>query len=367
MSLKSTALQALNTAHKVAALLPSCGSFRPLRGNFYAYQELKEGKLQGNLITESQPIGTCPRGSMTERAAFRQHDHQPWPVFWTKTNDARLVGNMLLWRDPTDRICSEAVYRIEGRRRLGEDKPFAQLIVPRPEKIAGAWTTITSPWNDGRNYYHWLLDGLARLSIRDKLPEQTGILLPTSLPRFAIETLSLLGLEDQVRYTDSPAVSPETYYFCAPAAMTGVWNPNGYQWLRKSFSPHFHPPRSGPPIFLTRRGASRLPDNLAEIENFFSTKGFRIIDCGAITVKRQIELISAAPTIAGLHGAAMTNLLWATPGTPVLEVFQPGYLNACYEQIAFHGSLAYGHTTNQHGHALGNIRSWCSSLPPPAA
>lgn len=297
---------------------------------------------------------------MTEKANFRQHDHQPWPVFWTKTKDARLVGKMLLWRDPKDRICSEAVYQIQGHRRLGEDKPFAQLIVPRPKKIAGAWTTITSPWNDGRNYYHWLLDGLARLSIRDKLPEQTGILLPTSLPRFAIETLSLLGLEDQVRYTDSHAISPETYYFCAPAAMTGVWNPAGYQWLRQSFSPHFHPPRSGLPIFLTRRGMARVPENLDDIEKIFRSYGFEIVDCGTIPVKKQIELASSAPSIAGLHGAAMTNLLWARPRTHVLELFQPGYLNACYEQIAFHGRLAYSAHVLEGGDPLCRIEELLS-------
>jgi hypothetical protein len=364
LSLKSTALKALNTTHKVAALLPACGSFRPLRGNFSAYQELKEGKLQGHLITESQPIGTCPPGSMTERAAFRQHDHQPWPVFWTKTKDARLIGKMLLWRDLTDRICSEAVYQIEGRRRLGEDKPFAQLIVPRPEKIAGAWTSITSPWNDGRNYYHWLLDGLARLSIRDKLPEQAGILLPTSLPRFALETLSLLGLEDQVRFTDSPAVSPETYYFCAPAAMTGVLNPDGYQWLRKSFSPHFSPLRSGPPIFLTRRGHARVPDDLDGIEAIFRRNGFEVVDCGAIPVKRQIELFSGASAIAGLHGAAMTNLLWVPALTPVIEIFETGYLNGCYEQIAFQGNLNYTHVINTGSATLRLLDEWCRSAIP---
>lgn len=273
---------------------------------------------------------------------------------------------MLLWRDPRDRICSEAVYQIQGRRRLGEDKPFAQLIVPRPEKIAGAWTTLTSPWNDGRNYYHWLLDGLARLSVRDKLPEQTGILLPTSLPRFAIETLSLLGLGDQVRYTDSPAVSPETYYFCAPAAMTGVWNPDGYQWLRKSFSHHCSPPRSGPPIFLTRRGQARVPANLDEIEHTLTGFGFEIIDCGAITVKRQIELISGASAIAGLHGAAMTNLLWATPDTPVIEIFETGYLNGCYEQIAFHGKLNYSHVLNSGSGTIGMLDEWFRTFNPPA-
>lgn len=47
------------------------------------------------------------------------------------------------------------------------------------------------------------------------------------------------------------------------------------------------------------------------------------------------------PTIAGLHGAAMTNLLWAQPETRVLELFTPGYLNACYEQMAFQGGLLH--------------------------
>lgn len=60
-----------------------------------------------------------------------------------------------------------------------------------------------------------------------------------------------------------------------------------------------------------------------------------------IPVREQISVTSAAPAIAGFHGAAMTNLLWANPGTPVLEIFSPEYLNACYEQIAFHHCMAY--------------------------
>lgn len=296
---------------------------------------------------------------MTERAAFRQHDHQPWPIFWTESTDARLVGRMLHWRDTHDRICSEGIYHLPTRRRLSEDKWNAQMISKDPVGLAGAWTSVLSNWNDGRNYYHWLLDGLTRLAVRDRLPETTKILIPTNPSRFVTETIRLLSLEDQAVPAPAECVQPERFYFCSPTAMTGVWNPYGYQWLRKQFSPHFAEAGSGPPVFLTRRGASRLPDNLADIEGHFSSQGFRIIDCGSLSVLDQIRALSSAPAVAGLHGAAMTNLLWARSGTPVLEIFQPGYLNACYEQIAYQGGLSYQYEILHTTSSLQDLKRWC--------
>jgi len=337
----SIALRGLNVLHQGAAYLPSVGTFRPLRGSFSALEALRQEQIEGAILVESQMPGICPHGSITERASFEQHDHQPWPIFWTHTNDARLVGRMQFWRDPKDRICSEAVFHHPTRRRLREDRLLAQLIVPRSKFLPGAWTSIASPWCDGGNYFHWMVDGLARLFVRDYIPEKPGILIPRGIPRFAEETLDLLHLSGVCLTTYQECIQPERYDFCSATAMTGVWNPIGFQWLRDAFAPYFAKPQSGPPIFLTRRGNARIPENLQAIEKLFSNQGFEIIDCGAIPVHRQIEIASSASSIAGLHGAAMTNLLWASPGTPTLEIFQPNYLNACYEQIAFQGALDY--------------------------
>ena len=358
MSLKSIALQSLRIAHNAAGHLPPIGSIRPVRGTFSAYERLLRGELEGSVLAERQEPGACPPGSMTERASFRQHDHQPWPIFWTKTDDARLVGRMLHWRDAQDRICSEGVYHMPARRRLSEDKWSAQMLLPTPLPLPGAWTSVLSNWNDGRNYFHWLLDGLTRLAVREKLPEATKILIPANPPGFVAETLRLLNLEDQSVPAPAECVQPERFYFCSPTAMTGVLNPLGFDWLREKFSPHFAEPDSGSPVFLTRRGASRLPDNLAQIEAHFTSRGFRIIDCGKLSVLEQIRALSGASTIAGLHGAAMTNLLWARPGTPVLELFQPTFLNACYEQIAFHGQLDYTHLVLDGDGPLRAIEEW---------
>lgn len=276
--------------------------------------------------------------------------------------DARLVGRLLHWRDPSDRICFEAVYGMTKRRRLGEDRIQSQLIVPKPASLSGAWTSITSNWNDGGNYYHWILDGLSRLSLRDSLPERTGVLIPGDLPRFATETLDLLGLRNECRVVDTECIQPERYYFCAPTAMTGVRNGTGYDWLRRNFSPHFGSPGSGSPVFLTRRGNARIPGNLDLIEKVFASNGYQIVDCGGLTVKEQILIISTAPALAGLHGAAMTNLLWAACGTPVLEIFQQGYLNGCYEQIALHGNLDYSFCVLEGENPLREINDWLGQL-----
>ena len=297
---------------------------------------------------------------MTERAAFRQHDHQPWPVFWTKSEDARLVGKPLHWRDPQDRICLEGVYHMPERRRISEDKWSAQMLVPEPIPLPGAWTSLLSNWNDGRNYFHWMLDGLTRLQVRDMLPEATRILIPAEPSGFVTETLVLLGIADLAVPAPAECLSPERYYFCAPTAMTGVLNPLGFDGLRERFSHHFSERASGRPVFLTRRGGNRIPENLAEIEALFEAAEYDIVDCGAITVLEQIRRISAAPAVAGLHGAAMTNLLWARPGTPVLEIFQPTYLNACYEQIAFQGGLHYSHLIIEGDNPLPAIGKWLS-------
>ncbi len=332
-----------------------------MRGEFSAYQLLRDGEIEGQVLAEGQEPGTSPPSSMTERAAFRQHDHQPWPIFWTKSTNARLVGHMLHWRDEKDRLCSEAVYHMAARRRLSEDKWTAQMFVPDPLPLSGGWTSVLSNWNDGRNYLHWLRDGLTRLDFWEKLPEITKILIPASPSNFIIETIRLLNLEDQVLPAPAECIRPERFYFCPPTAMTGVWNPVGYQWLREKFSPHFAESGSGSPVFLTRRGASRLPDNLAEIEAQFTSQGYRIIDCGSLSVLEQIRALSGAKAIAGLHGAAMTNLLWARPGTPVLEIFQPAYLNACYEQIAFQGRLDYTHHVLEGENPLSGIKRWLAA------
>jgi capsular polysaccharide biosynthesis protein len=190
------------------------------------------------------------------------------------------------------------------------------------------------------------------------LPEPVRVLVPDSNARYVRESLEMLGISEVCEAPVATCVRPERFYFCSPLAMTGVWNPLGFDWLRERFSPYFRAAGSGRPVFLTRRANSRVPEELPRIEAMFSQAGFEVVDCGKLGFREQLELASGAPAIAGIHGAAMSNILWARPGTPVLEIFQPAYLNACYEQIAYQGKLDYTAYVLEGASPLRKIEDW---------
>ncbi len=346
----------------VCGLLPALGQFKPLRGSFLAIESLRKRELEGSLIAPSQEIGLNSKGSLTDLACMQQHDYQPWPIFWVKSQGATLAGRMLFWRNHDAKLCSEGVFHENTGRKARKDLFFAQSYLAAPHALSGNWTSLLSNWGDGQNYYHWITDCLTRLSVRDTLPEHTKILIPSSPASYVKETMELLGLTETTLAAPGSHLHIETFYFCSPTAMTGAWNPYGWSWLQNKFSLFFASEPSSSPIFVTRRNALRIPANLDQIETVFSENGFRIIDCGEFTVKEQIHLFSSAPAIAGLHGAAMTNLLWARPNTPVLEICEKGYLNACYEQIAIHGKLKYEFLLNSEDLDQELSKKWIASL-----
>ncbi len=360
-SIKSLVFRCVRLADLIASRLPGCGGFRPLQGSFSAIRLLDDGILCGQVLRRFQQKGPKPPGSITDLSFLDQDNNQPWPVFWIVSENARLTGTIRLWRDAADRYCAEGNFHLDGRRRLGEDKLLAHMLPGPLRRLEGAWTSIASNWGDGRNYFHWITDSLTRLLVRESLPETTRILLPARRAPYISETLELLGLSQFCENPSEKHLVIDRFYFCSPVAMTGVWNPLGFDWLRESFRKYYLPAASGPPVFLTRRGASRVPEKLSEIEEIFRRSGFDVVDCGELSVLRQIELVSAAPAVAGLHGAAMTNILWSPAGTPILEIFEPEYLNACYEQIAFQGGLEYQHHVLSGELSLPVLRAWCDS------
>ena len=45
--------------------------------------------------------------------------------------------------------------------------------------------------------------------------------------------------------------------------------------------------------------------------------------------------------IVGAHGAALTNLVFCRPGTRVIELFSPRYVNPCYRDLCVAAGLSY--------------------------
>jgi capsular polysaccharide biosynthesis protein len=53
----------------------------------------------------------------------------------------------------------------------------------------------------------------------------------------------------------------------------------------------------------------------------------------------------------GAHGAALANLAFCRPGTHVIELFSPLYVNPCYRKLCLGAGLS-------HGAVIGNGKDW---------
>lgn len=332
------------TVEKLA--FPALRRWRGLRGEgpeqggvpfgiFREKQEIRKGRVNGRIIADGQTLPYVPAFSEIRACGLRQADYDWWPVLWTRRAYARLLGPSLVHVDDYGQACSEAMY---GPQASGD--PVWRILGGAPEtRLEGNWTSLVSRWTRGNNYYHWVTDGLTRLIHLSSFPEDTGILVPPGLPAFALESLKLLGLADRVRETPEAHLVVGNYHFAGPVALTGCVNPMGVAWLRKSYG---IPPKLGAghrKIFISRKDTTRDISNARELEQTLAADGWEIIEPGNLSFREQVAIFRQARVIAGIHGAGMTNLLWAPEGTRVVELMPRSFRNGCYAGI----SLALGH------------------------
>jgi capsular polysaccharide biosynthesis protein len=71
--------------------------------------------------------------------------------------------------------------------------------------------------------------------------------------------------------------------------------------------------------------------------------GFEYVTMDGRSLEDEIELFSSADAIVGVHGAALTNLLWARPECRVLELFPYGWNHPGYQEIAAFVGCRYGY------------------------
>lgn len=303
----------------------------PPKGTFSALILLRGRQVPGELLLERQDVPRIPQDSMRARSGLDQHLHQPWPVFWTRHDHARLIGPTLVLLDESKRACLEAMYGPHRRK----DPSYRTVWLPAARTVEGSWTSVVSLWTRSGNYYHWLTDALPRLALMERLPEDTQVLVPGTLREFQRETLGYLGLASRFRQVPEEHILVERFFFSAPTAMTGCTNPYGMAFLRDRFIKHADPSFRGPEkLYVQRRGQSRGLLNENEVSSFMSDRGWTPIDPGQLTFAQQVSLFAGARAICGVHGAALTNIVWCASGCEVVELMADNYLNGCFESIS---------------------------------
>lgn len=329
-------------------VIPPSLCFGPARGFYSGYDLVRCGKASGGILFGRQKCPPFPGNSLVRRSDLGQDGHQPWPLFWMEIPQARLCGRSLVPRNPNGHLLAEATFSQRGDLT---DPANDHLALRGGSQIHGNATSIVSRWGGdawgnrrygGAGYWHWLFDSVSRLSLMDRFPADTKVITPPLTPwmRWFLERL---GLGNRIIETEATALRVEHFYFSSPSSMTGCWNPYAVDFLHRSFLPCGSPPSDSLPkrFYIIREGYTRGISNELEVRDYFKSEGWALIAPEKLSIPDQIALFRDAEAVAGLHGSALTNLVWCSPGTTVIEFTPADFMSGAFEWLSTLKSLSY--------------------------
>jgi capsular polysaccharide biosynthesis protein len=233
----------------------------------------------------------------------------------------------------------QEVSRYFGTRRPREHPLFLNPFPAPPHQIDGRLGVLAA--RGDANYYHYLMDVIVKLGVLEQTP---SVPVPehwyasVSGAPFQRQLLELAGLsaDSLVDAVEHPHVTADTLVVPAPPAMSEMNPPWAVQWLRDRLLPRVD--SSGPRqrIYVTRGPSAnnRTVLNDGEVTALLESRGFVLVDPGTMTVAEQIRTFANADIIVATHGAALANLVFASPGATVIELFPSGCLLPDYWRLA---------------------------------
>jgi hypothetical protein len=251
-----------------------------------------------------------------------------------------------LYRLPLGTACHQgahldAAQRIVPSLSHGTHGPIEERFVVGQRffpRVAGVHGTLGSLVFDGDlNYFHWLMETIPRWRfLQEREASLSGIYACQKYP-FHRESLRLLGVKPELIHDSStiPYLRAENILVSRPVHWREPWI---VPWLRERLltDPGASPiPSKHRRIYISRRAAtSRGVSNEAELLPLLAEFGFSSIVLEELPWTGQISLFQEAEAVVAPHGAGLTNLIFCTSPTLVVEMAPEGLDGPFYEEIS---------------------------------
>lgn len=200
-----------------------------------------------------------------------------------------------------------------------------------------------------RNYYHWIIDHLPRLALFD--PEvDRPLIVNADLAPFQIDSLRHLRLGEDRLLKLVPDDRIEVDDLTVPSLLTksSLVHPAALVWLRKQFLSDGTAPDAPKRIYVSRREAKhRLLHDEREVVDVLRRRGVAVVTTEGMPVTRQAALFAAAELIVSVHGAALANLAFVSPGARVVEIDAEGSRRSFFSVIAAMNGAQYRRVTGR--------------------
>ncbi|NET17110.1 MAG: DUF563 domain-containing protein [Okeania sp. SIO1H6] len=220
----------------------------------------------------------------------------------------------------------------------------AELIISSSElpsiyNIEGTVAFLSIKWGKN-NYFHWMFDIVTRIHLlRLSNLKIDKFVVNQCQKQFQIETIESLGISrtEIIESEIYPYIQAERLLVPSFSYSDGKylripkW---GCDFLRNSFLQEeakktiFHQTKR---IYISRKKASRRRVvNEEEVISFLDKFGFESITLESMSVAKQAALLASVKVVVAPHGAGLTNLVFCSYGTKVIELFAPEYLVKYY-------------------------------------
>lgn len=213
---------------------------------------------------------------------------------------------------------------------------FSLKKLPPIQSIDGTVAVLSGLFNDV--YFHWIFDILPRL----ELLRRSGIdiayidkfLINNRFP-FQRETLKALGIPETKILETSKYPHIKATKLVVPSFPGSVaWMPKwACDFLRTKFlnQKAIETSEKIERIYISREKARyRRLVNEDEVVSLLTQFGFKSVTLESMSVTEQAALMANAKVVVAPHGGGLTNIVFCSPNTKVIDIFSPYYVYPCY-------------------------------------
>jgi capsular polysaccharide biosynthesis protein len=281
-------------------------------------------------ISRHQPRNALDRPQHHAFTVERYHVHNE--VYLARIPRGRVLGPDGTVITPDGGIVEESSW---GMGWLERDRSLTAVRLPAPEFRPGAYFT---PTRFSEGFADWVLDTLPRFYSLARLPtDEVRILVNKPLNSWQRESLELLGIDlSRIEVLENRYIEAEILYFPSFVGDPGNEHPAGMGWLRDRLIENSEPRRRpNRRLYISRRLALRRRIlNEDELQPILRAYGFEIVETELLSFRQQIDLLSEAEAVVALHGAGLSNIVFAPKGCKVVEIFDPDHVKVMYWALA---------------------------------
>lgn len=225
--------------------------------------------------------------------------------------------------------------------------PIYNQALPTPIVYKGIIAYLSDPTY--LNYYHWMCGTLPFLATYKKYMPLDHIdyfyIGEEGVSKFHLESLARAGISpDQILLN---ACTSDRILAGITNRFIGLNDPisyNSYIFTRELFSDFLKCTSQKPErrIYVKRgKVARRQVVNEKLVLEFLGKNNFEIVQMDGKSIEEQARIFSSAEIIIAPHGAALTNLLFVSSETSIIEIMPYGYINNCFAVLASHAGAKH--------------------------